>query len=575
MALTVTYTAPNITVTGVGVFSDIQTANDIGGWGVCTTIGNCIKIDANLIIGDSVTATNLTDSNITYQNGSIAGFFQWSVMANAVFSLDSFMLIDFSTNNYGNINGTLSFTNGSWIGNASENNCWIYNTYTLKNMVIENITFVQQATGVVDRVTIKNVGLYVFTQTTSFSDIVSSSAIYVDAGLNPVITNSLFTGLELISFWLPATTDFCDVTLIDCTATNWVFSITASNKGGYTIRRKQSFATVISNAGLPVQNCNVALIDKNNAIEFNLSTDVNGTYPQQNVTQGIYTRASPSIVYNTPHTYKVRKYGMVYQDFLKNITDKTREGSPVLVNPVITQTTESIVAGYTGIAIDGVAKTITITGISITKEMLYDYCQHWAGLTANMIYDEPLQSAGGINFTLSTSWVLVLNKQISGGINLTGNITLNAIIDLTSHNISGNLTFTVIGTYLLTNCSVLNVANTSAGTVLINALGTTNITNNTGPNITINNTKVFTVIGLIAGSIVEIYDNEIVNIGNNDTLLASTQNSGTSFAYTHNGVTNAIRVQVLKTGYIEEIHDFSLSNVDQSLSIKQRADLND
>ena len=83
-----------------------------------------------------------------------------------------------------------------------------------------------------------------------------------------------------------------------------------------------------------------------------------------------------------------------------------------------------------------------------------------------------------------------------------------------------------------------------------------------------------TVTGILSGSIVEIYDNEVVDNGNNNTLLASTNNSGTSFSYTHDGTTNDIRVQVIKDGYVERIEDFTLNTTDQSLAMIQKTDTN-
>jgi len=84
----------------------------------------------------------------------------------------------------------------------------------------------------------------------------------------------------------------------------------------------------------------------------------------------------------------------------------------------------------------------------------------------------------------------------------------------------------------------------------------------------------FTVTNILSGSIVEIYDNEVVDNGNNNTLLTSTNSSGTSFSYIHDGTTNDIRVQVIKDGYVERIEDFTLNTTDQSLAMIQKTDTN-
>ena len=86
--------------------------------------------------------------------------------------------------------------------------------------------------------------------------------------------------------------------------------------------------------------------------------------------------------------------------------------------------------------------------------------------------------------------------------------------------------------------------------------------------------RTFTVTSILAGSIVEIFDNEIEDNGDNNTLLGTTLNSSTSFSYPHDGTLNDVRVQVIKTGYKERIEDFTLDAINQSLSMSQTIDNN-
>ena len=84
----------------------------------------------------------------------------------------------------------------------------------------------------------------------------------------------------------------------------------------------------------------------------------------------------------------------------------------------------------------------------------------------------------------------------------------------------------------------------------------------------------FTIEGLIAGSIVSLFDNETVNGNDLDTRLAYTASSGTSFAYAHNGVANDIIVEIIKVGYEESVTPYTLGGSDQTLTVSQQVDVN-
>jgi len=161
------------------------------------------------------------------------------------------------------------------------------------------------------------------------------------------------------------------------------------------------------------------------------------------------------------------------------------------------------------------------------------------------------------------------NNEIAVEIPNTGDYTLNnGTFSGNTFDIAVKDTVTTGTINLTTNSPGLTVkddfTNTGGGVYTRGAL-TLNVLS---PEIT------FTVSGLITGSIVEIYDNEIIDNGNNNTKLAFDNNSGTSFSYPHAGISNDVRVQVIKDGYEEIIQDFTLSNVDQSLNIVQEIETN-
>jgi len=92
--------------------------------------------------------------------------------------------------------------------------------------------------------------------------------------------------------------------------------------------------------------------------------------------------------------------------------------------------------------------------------------------------------------------------------------------------------------------------------------------------ILVENPVTFTVYGLITGSIFEIYDNEVVNLENHDTKLSYTNNSGTSFQYSHNGINNDIFVKMFADGYKEVIVPFTLVGQDQTLTLTPEKEIN-
>jgi hypothetical protein len=75
-------------------------------------------------------------------------------------------------------------------------------------------------------------------------------------------------------------------------------------------------------------------------------------------------------------------------------------------------------SAYTGISVDGVTNTITISE-DHTMQEVYDYCEDWASLTANMGYNEPFVTTDGQNFT-STYDLVLDNCALTG----TGRISI-------------------------------------------------------------------------------------------------------------------------------------------------------
>ena len=590
MAITYDAASNTIQVVGQETIADIQAANDANGWGVCTNIGDYYLINANLVVGDGTTGTLLTIDQVMVQIGTVNSLVSWSTTANAEIKFTYFSLIDYPTSGtYAEHYGVLTMINGFWKSNYNQD-IWLYGGYTLQNMDIYNITFVQESTGFIDRLTVNHVQFYVFTDTTTFNDIVSSYPIFVDAGKNTVITNSRITHSDYVcSFWLPNSTDFCDVKFIDCKVTNWNASVSSSNQGDYILRQLQTYKTVVTSNGNPINRANVYLEDKNGTIEFNVVTDANGTYPEQIVTQATYTRASGNTpTYYTPHRYRVRKYGYVFIDIIREVNDKIREGTVIKPNPVTTEPDPNVVAGYTGITIDKTNKTITISNPNLTKNMIYDYCQYYC--TQNMDVEEILFSLAGNNFTIADGWKVIFETNITGQIAFTGNIYLNSPLNLANMTIEGNLHInTGIDSVLYFNNVIVNgfVYNDDVlHTLTINALSGSSLTAfNPGTgvgqvDIIVLKSFSFTLNPQITNYEWRIY--QVNNIGSLDGAVELTgQENATqstqTYSYNYQGNSIPIAVQIIpqpNNDYEESITYYTLDNNDQNVTINLIPDLN-
>ena len=90
-----------------------------------------------------------------------------------------------------------------------------------------------------------------------------------------------------------------------------------------------------------------------------------------------------------------------------------------------------------------------------------------------------LASTGGFTFQQSGT--------LPDGVKITGDAVLGAVMNLTGVEISGNLEFTVAGTYIADSCSINTMTNTSGGSVILQASASTTIavTPDPGENITI------------------------------------------------------------------------------------------
>lgn len=139
-----------------------------------------------------------------------------------------------------------------------------------------------------------------------------------------------------------------------------------------------------------------------------------------------YNNGSLSVEDYNPFTFKIAKYGYVLHSIAKTVAVKDFTSVVLVTSPFIVAP-ESTAAAYTGITIDGAAKTIIMTA-NHTMQELYDYSQWWACQSANMQHAEPIATADGSSYA-STYSLTIDGCALSGSgrLNLGGNtLTLSS-----------------------------------------------------------------------------------------------------------------------------------------------------
>lgn len=149
------------------------------------------------------------------------------------------------------------------------------------------------------------------------------------------------------------------------------------------------------------------------------------------------------------------------------------------------------------------------------------------------------------------------NTELSILVNVPGSIALTADNVTFDPLASIHVQYNGTGTLDWTNTNGSNasiVSTTNGGTV--NVINPTSLTLNSG------------ITGYLTGAEVRIYDNENLTNSNYDTELSGIESNATdSYVFDHNGATNDIVIQIMKTGYEELIVNHSLTSVSESITL--------
>jgi len=130
-------------------------------------------------------------------------------------------------------------------------------------------------------------------------------------------------------------------------------------------------------------------------------------------------RQSGTILF--PFNIRVRKYGFEFVDISSEVAEPIKSELRLPVNEGLVAT-EVQVAATTGISVDFVSETITITE-NHDSQSLYDYYQYLLAQVANMGYAEDLVKTG-VSFDLDDWDMVVDGAEYDGELVTTGTITV-------------------------------------------------------------------------------------------------------------------------------------------------------
>ncbi len=205
--------------------------------------------------------------------------------------------------------------------------------------------------------------------------------------------------------------------------------------------------TGIDSTSTPIQGIEVSATDVFGTVAFTGTSGVDGTITPSDVLdrEFYFDPEDPNRNTNTmitmksynPYTTRVRKYGYMFQEFSTTV-DSIQKMKIMLAADINVVASQAVAHAYTGISVDGVTNTITISE-DHTMQEVYDYCEDWASLTANMGYNEPFVTTDGQNFT--STYDLAISAALSGigkidlGVN---NLTLSGTSTLDIYAANGD-----------------------------------------------------------------------------------------------------------------------------------------
>ena len=238
---------------------------------------------------------------------------------------------------------------------------------------------------------------------------------------------------------------------------------------------------------------------------------------------------------------------------------KTPISIPITQTQVVdTTNTPLYVSGVTGVTVDHIAQTITVSA-SRTAAQIWSAVQDNLSLLANLTKPDPFTTTNGTVFNSSYTLVvtgaitagninsnITLSGTLSSGVTITGNINQATPTNLTGVAIAGSLTYNTASSPTVTFTTVIvtgTVSNTGAGTVTISKSSSTIGT--VGTRVVTRPVTSLNLNGLTAGS--QLY---IANGSN--TQVAYVSSSSTSYTLDTTGQTGTWSWKVARYGFTSQ-----------------------
>ena len=238
---------------------------------------------------------------------------------------------------------------------------------------------------------------------------------------------------------------------------------------------------------------------------------------------------------------------------------KTAISIPITQNQVVDANLNPIyVSGVTGVAVDHVAQTITVSE-SRSAAQIWSAVQDNLSLVANLTKADPFVTNNGAVFDSSYTLIvtggitagnidanITLSGTLSSGVNIVGNVSQATPTNLTGVSIVGNLTYNTASspTVTLTNTNISGtVSNSGAGTVTISTSVSTIGT--VGTRVVTRPVTALTLNGLTAGSQVYIANGS-------GTQVAYVSSSSTSYTLDTTGQTGTWTWKVARYGFTSQ-----------------------
>ena len=258
-----------------------------------------------------------------------------------------------------------------------------------------------------------------------------------------------------------------------------------------------------------------------------------------------------------PVAYRLvaRKAGWTFSN-LTGTYLKTAISIPITQNQVVDVNGSPLyVSGVTGVAVDHVAQTITVSA-NRSAAQIWSAVQDNLCQLANLTKADPFTTTNGAVF--DSSYILIVTGGITAG-NIDSNITLSGTLasgviivgniaqatptNLTGVSVAGNLTYNTASspTVTLTDTNISGtVSNSGAGTVTISTSGSTIGT--VGTRVTTRPVTSLTLSGLTAGS-------QVYVANGSGTQVAYVASSGTSYTLDTTGQTGTWFWKVARYGF--------------------------